>query len=170
LYLHVYYSMRKCFLFKKRSKNKVYQNDALFCSVDGTLAKEVQRLRGVKLCSKRQIARSSTIFHWFDLSVSSNKILLARLTFEKYIKLKQDRQCTYNVTLRRVCKSLLPWESRKYYIFVCVCVRVCPGAWACVCARMHACSVAYPAWNSHVPNCDVICGLSVSTTFCDIIS
>ena len=33
-------------------------------------------------------------------------------------------QYTYNVTLRRVRESLLPWKSNKYYIFVCVCVRV----------------------------------------------
>ena len=27
----------------------------------------------------------------------------------------------YNVTLRHVRESLLPWKSNKYYIFVCAC-------------------------------------------------
>jgi hypothetical protein len=36
----------------------------------------------------------------------------------------QDRQCTYNVTLRRVRELLLPWKSNEYYIFVCVCVYI----------------------------------------------
>jgi hypothetical protein len=31
----------------------------------------------------------------------------------------------YNVTLRCICRSLLPWISNKYYIFVCVCVCAC---------------------------------------------
>jgi hypothetical protein len=45
--------------------------------------------------------------------------------------LKQDSQCTYNITLRRVCESLLLWKSSKYYIFVCVHVHKCgcPGTW-----------------------------------------
>ena len=55
----------------------------------------------------------------------------------------QYRQCTYNATVRRVCESLLPWNSNKYYIFVCVCVRaracVCPGAWACTCSPVALC-------------------------------
>ena len=84
-----------------------------------------------------------------------------------------------NVILRRFRKSLLPWESNKYYIFVCVCV--CVSARAClrvleivgvcmrVCMRVCACSLAYPACNSYAPCCDVICGtlalLSLSTLF-----
>jgi hypothetical protein len=72
----------------------------------------------------------------------------------------------YEVTLRRGREPSLQWESNKYYIFVCVCVRVCacvrvvcvcgwvcvracvwgvwvcvwvggwPGTWACACARI----------------------------------
>ena len=40
---------------------------------------------------------------------------------------KQERQCMYNVTLRRVRKSLSPWKSGKYYVFVVVraCVEPC---------------------------------------------
>ena len=41
------------------------------------------------------------------------------------LRFEQDRQCTYNVTLRCFCESLFPWKSNKYYIFVCVCVRAC---------------------------------------------
>ena len=37
---------------------------------------------------------------------------------------KQKGQCKYNVTLRRVRESLLPWKSNNYYLLVCVCVHV----------------------------------------------
>ena len=75
----------------------------------------------------------------------------------------QDRQCTYNVTLRRVRELLLPWKSNEYYIFVCVCVWV-PGR-----LGVRECSLAYPSCYAHAPYC-VICGFSDSTTFFDIIS
>ena len=91
---------------------------------------------------------------------------------------KQYRHCTYNVTLRRVRESLLPWKSNKYYWLVCVCacayVRVralmwVPGSLG-VCMRIRACSLTNPACNAYAPYCDVIYGPSVSTTFFDIIS
>ena len=50
----------------------------------------------------------------------------------RYTEFLQDRQFTYNVTLRRVCESLLPRQSSKSYKFVCGCVR------AHGCARMGA--------------------------------
>ena len=61
-------------------------------------------------------------------------------------------------------------------ISVCVCARAC--VWVCgevpgrvgVFMSMHACSVAYPTFKAHAPYCDVICGLSGTTTFFDIIS
>jgi hypothetical protein len=37
---------------------------------------------------------------------------------------KPERQCKYNVTMRRVRESLLPYKSNKYYLLVCACVRV----------------------------------------------
>jgi hypothetical protein len=48
---------------------------------------------------------------------------------------QQDRQCTYNITLRRVRGTMVAVESNKQYKFVCVCG--CPGAWACACACVH---------------------------------
>jgi hypothetical protein len=83
----------------------------------------------------------------------------------------QDRQCTYNVTKRRVRESLLQWKSNKYYIFACVCaclcvVRACmwvPGR-VCVCMRISACSLANPACNAYAPYCDVIRGLPLEFT------
>ena len=86
-----------------------------------------------------------------------------------------NRQCTYNVTLRRVRESLLQWKSNKYYILdcVCACVRACmwvPGR-VCVCMRISACSLANPACNAYAPYCDVIRGLPLEfTTFFWIIS
>jgi hypothetical protein len=65
----------------------------------------------------------------------------------------QDRQCTYNVTLRRVHESLLPWESNKYHIFVCVCMRV------------RVCSLTYPACSAYAPYCDVICDFRLHQIF-----
>ena len=70
---------------------------------------------------------------------------------------KQERQCTYNVTLRRVRVSLLPWKSNKN------CTFVCARALACVrgCARVHghaSIQPLYPACNAYAPCCDVICG------------
>ena len=44
---------------------------------------------------------------------------------------QEDRQCTYNLTLRRLRELLLSWNSSKYYLLVCVCVRArmwVPGA------------------------------------------
>ena len=50
--------------------------------------------------------------------------------------LKQSRQCTYNVTLRRVRATIVAVENSKYYIF-----------WECVC------SLRYPVTNEHAPYC-----------------
>ena len=58
---------------------------------------------------------------------------------------KPQRQCTYNVTLRRV-RALLKWKSNKYYIF-----------WVWVC------SLSYPTCSAHAPYYIVIRGLSGST-------
>ena len=50
---------------------------------------------------------------------------------------ERERQCTYNVILRRVHESLLPWRSNKYYLLVCVCVRACMWIPGCVAVCMH---------------------------------
>jgi hypothetical protein len=52
---------------------------------------------------------------------------------------KQDRQCMYNITLRRVHEAIVTVEKQyEYHLLFCVCMRVraCgyPGAWACACA------------------------------------
>jgi hypothetical protein len=38
--------------------------------------------------------------------------------------IQQYRQCTCNETSRRFRESLLPWKSKKYYIFMCVSARL----------------------------------------------
>jgi len=40
--------------------------------------------------------------------------------------MEQDRQCTYNVTLRRVRANMLQWESNEYDTN-CLCVFVALG-------------------------------------------
>ena len=57
------------------------------------------------------------------------------------VKTKQDRQCTYNVTLRRVRATIVAVED-QYYIFW---VRVC--------------SLSYPACTEHEPYYIVTYGL-----------
>jgi hypothetical protein len=78
---------------------------------------------------------------------------------------KQGKQCAYNIILRHVRKSLLPWKSNKYYIFVRACVR--PRRVG-VCMRVLSYSLAYPACKSYAPCCDVICGPFGSTIFFDM--
>ena len=76
---------------------------------------------------------------------------------------KQDIQLTYNVTLGRVRELLLPWKSNKNYIFlfVCACSR------ACACARAHVALLIQHA----IRMCRIVlCGLSGSTTFIDVIN
>jgi hypothetical protein len=70
-----------------------------------------------------------------------------------------DRQCTYNVTFRRVHESLLLWKSIIYF---CVCVCVCTSPCACACARIvlltqHETrmrrillSSVWPLWHHHI--------------------
>ena len=87
--------------------------------------------------------------------VQQSIVLQTSLPFAWYEVLyfrRQDEyagQRTYNVTLRRVSKSLLPRKVSKYYLLVCVrmraracvCARECtcgyPGAWAYACAYVH---------------------------------
>ena len=45
--------------------------------------------------------------------------------------IKQEGQCRYNVTFRHVRESLLPWNSNKYNLLVCVCMRVCMRVRVC---------------------------------------
>jgi hypothetical protein len=69
-------------------------------------------------------------------------------------QLQQDRLCTYNVTLRHACKSLLQWKSNKYYIFVCTYVYV-------------ALLIQHATCTCHILTSSVAC---VTTTYFDIIS
>ena len=57
------------------------------------------------------------IFKWFTY----------RFQCFPFLQLKEKRECTYNVTLRRVRESLLLWKSDTYYIFLCVCACVHVG-------------------------------------------
>ena len=69
---------------------------------------------------------SAEVYSWITPVYSSNDIVTN----------KQDRQCTYNVTLRSVSATIVVVESNKYYIF-----------WVCVCR------LRYPACNVHAPFC-----------------
>ena len=70
----------------------------------------------------------------------------------------------YNVILRHVRESLLPWKSKKYHIFVCLCVLACvhPCGWvgdqALGRVHVHMCSLTYAACSGYAPYCDIVCG------------
>ena len=82
----------------------------------------------------------------------------------------------YDVTLRRVRESLLPWKSNKYYLLVCVrmgartCVHMgTRGAWACVCTYVHiALLIQHATRMRHIVTS--LLAPSVSTKCFDVIS
>jgi hypothetical protein len=106
------------------------------------------------------------------------KLSRERKTFLRLVNQnKQYRQCTYNVTLRRVHETIFAVEKQLVLHFgqcvhACTCLRACmwvPGR-VVVSIRIRAYSLANPAHNAYAPYCDVIRGPSVCTTFFDIIS
>jgi hypothetical protein len=70
-----------------------------------------------------------------------------RVRFVKYYY--EDKQCTYNVTLRRIHETIVAVEKQHIGLCVhaCVCVRACgyPGAWACAC-ELRAYGLAIHLW------------------------
>jgi hypothetical protein len=73
---------------------------------------------------------------------------------------RQERQCTYNVTVGRVHETIVAVEKQwvlhigvcvRVWVSACMCVRVygCTGAGVC----FSACSLTYPAYNAYVPHC-----------------
>jgi hypothetical protein len=77
-----------------------------------------------------------------SILVSKNEYIFRHI----FINYQAKRQCTYNVTLRRVRENIVAVESNKYYIFLCeclcegmsmrACVRVCVWGDGCECARV----------------------------------
>jgi hypothetical protein len=72
-----------------------------------------------------------------------------------YIKHQQDRQCTYNVTLRRVHETAGAVEKQQElglhtstYLCVCVCVCVWVGGCTDTCVCFRACSLTNTACNA----------------------
>jgi hypothetical protein len=65
---------------------------------------------------------------------------------------KQDKQCTYNVTVRRVRAAIVALEEQRSLHNLSVCV----------------CSLSYPACNARTPYCYVAC--PHSKTFFHIIT
>ena len=98
---------------------------------------------------------------------ASEKIVFVR--WERTQKAYRNKQCrpTYNVSLRCIHESLLPWKSSKYHVCLCVCVCAC--VWVprrvSVCIRVRTCSLFYPACNAYALYCDVFCGLWVHHIF-----
>ena len=77
-------------------------------------------------------------------AVSCIPSLLSNIRIVTRFGFKQDRQRTYNVTLRRVRETLLPWKSNQYCIFLCVFAH----AWvtACACVRLYVCVCFLGVW------------------------
>ena len=117
------------------------------------------------------VTNDTPAFYWRDIEILFiSQCLTSAGTTLCHTKNQQDRQCTYNVTLRRVSELLLPWKSFKCYIFFCVCARARAHRHMGVSMRVRACRLAYKARNSYPPYCDVIFGPSSSIKFFDIIS
>jgi hypothetical protein len=86
-------------------------------------------------------------------TITPADVSLLKLFVLRWVQNK-DRQCTYTVTLTRVCAIIVVVENDKCYIFsVCVCVFV-------ALVTQHAVSM------SHI----VICGLPRSAIFFHIFS
>ena len=69
--------------------------------------------------------------------------------------LEHDRQCTYDVTVRRVRLTLLAVDKQQVlHICLCVCVNACGCP---VRGDVRACSFAYPSCNAYAPYCDIVC-------------
>ena len=84
---------------------------------------------------------NETIASWPQLfsclpGPKSSRRPVQRNAFPLYVT--RHRQCTYNVTLRRVRESLLPTKSSNYY-YMFLRRRACgyPGTWTCACACVH---------------------------------
>jgi len=69
-------------------------------------------------------------------------LFLIKTRSKHFYALNKERQCMYNVTLRRVRAPLLQWTIKKYYVF-----------WACVCTLTYAAcnAVACPALQYFLP-------------------
>ena len=61
---------------------------------------------------------------------------------------RDERQCEYDVILRRVQKTVVTWKSDKCYTFLCVCARACVCGWTDADVCLHACSLTNPACNA----------------------
>jgi hypothetical protein len=63
------------------------------------------------------------------------------------MRLRSLIRSMYNVTLRWVTKLSLPWKRKKYYTFLCMCVRVDACVWVRdrvgVSVCMRTCSLTY---------------------------
>jgi len=66
---------------------------------------------------------------------------------------KQDKQCTYNVTMRHVRVTIVVVEKQNYYIFL-----------------VYVCSLIYTKWKTNAPYDTVLCGLSGCTIIFQVIS
>ena len=70
-------------------------------------------------------------------------VILTKPEFSQFI-FEQTGQCTYNLTLRRICLTNILWKCKKCYL-ICVCVYLQPSISSVkrTCALLSA--VAFPA-------------------------
>ena len=144
--LVAYSRLRKCFTnalangLKYTMRILTIYEQGLHIAVHSLLAFQLWSVYIIyQLLCDHYVTRTSV---WFSTVTTSNETIPYQTN--------QDRQCTYNVTLRRVRATNCCRKSNKYYIFL-VCV----------------CSLSYPTCKRmrHI----VICGLPGSTIFFHII-
>ena len=115
------------------------------------------------------ITRPGESYRVYQCVVKCNNNAPLHLQGTEDVQSKQDRQCAYNVILRRVRVTIVAVEKQKVLL-----IGLCVHAWAYVraCGNSGACACAYglvnPARNAYAPYCEVICCPSVTNTFFDI--
>jgi hypothetical protein len=112
--------------------------------LDGRLALEIKTQHEIEL----SILKIIDLLRIVTLRMVKDPALQLEMNRQESLCiLEQDRQCTYNVTFRRVRESLLPWKSCNityWSVCVCVCVWVC--VCVCVCVRGYPRACARATW------------------------
>jgi hypothetical protein len=107
------------------------------------------------------IAYYNNIYYILHNNICFTKSTTVTIREVNCAKNEQDTQCTYDVIIRCVHESLLPWKRNKHYLlvspFLCACMWV-PDRVG-VCMSISAGSLENRARNVYVPYCDVICGM-----------
>jgi hypothetical protein len=100
----------------------------------------------------------------YELSIFIQFRFLLLFKCQLSSKRQQDRQCTYNVTLKHIHEIIVAVEKQwvlHISVYVCVFVDALVRGRLGVCVRVRVCSFTYQASNVYVPCYSVISGRSI---------